>query len=130
MNTPTRPRICVVSGCGDRPVCRGRCNAHHLAWRRAQKPKLDRETAPLGRWVHAAACRGRDPELWFPFGDVGTAHQGQIAEAKSVCAACPVRDMCLAWAVEALPYGIAGGLTATERGRLRVARVVRVGVSV
>ena len=42
----------------------------------------------------------------------------QVAAAKAVCRGCPVRQRCLAEALERIPYGIAGGLTAesAERG--------------
>jgi hypothetical protein len=36
-----------------------------------------------------------------------------------VCAVCPVRAECLEFALRALPYGIAGGLTPAERRGLR-----------
>jgi hypothetical protein len=44
----------------------------------------------------------------------------QVAAAKAVCAGCPVRAECLAEALARIPYGIAGGLTESERRRLRI----------
>jgi hypothetical protein len=66
-------------------------------------------------WRSRAACRLADPELFFPPVEEGPLCAAQVAEARSVCAGCPVRAECLAWARGALPYGIAGGLTAEER---------------
>lgn len=70
-------------------------------------------------WRDRAACRGMDPELFFPAGESGPMHDAQVAAAKAVCAGCPVRAVCLAEALARIPYGIAGGLTEQERRRLR-----------
>jgi hypothetical protein len=66
-------------------------------------------------WWAQAACQAVDPELFFPVVEEGPLCAGQVAAAKAVCAGCPVRAECLEWARGALPYGIAGGLTAQER---------------
>ena len=50
-----------------------------------------------------------------------------MAAAKAVCRRCPVRDRCLAEALERLPHGIAGGLTERERRRVRAARGLGTG---
>ena len=68
-------------------------------------------------WLGRAACVGYPPETFFPIGD--NAPASQVARAKAVCAQCPVRQACLDWAVTALPYGIAGGLTGDERRQMR-----------
>lgn len=69
-------------------------------------------------WCHRAACRGEDPELFFPIGAAGPALV-QIARAKQVCARCPVRAACLRFAlVTGQDYGIWGGLTEDERRQL------------
>lgn len=39
--------------------------------------------------------------------------------AKAICRECPVREECLLWAIVYLPQGVAGGLTARERRKLR-----------
>lgn len=68
----------------------------------------------------AAACATVDPELFFPVSEQQT---HQIDRAKSFCRACPVQASCLSWALEAgLAEGIFGGLTATERRRVRLLR--------
>jgi WhiB family transcriptional regulator, redox-sensing transcriptional regulator len=73
-------------------------------------------------WRAQAACRGCDPALWYPeVGDSDTA-----AEAKAVCAACPVADACLDYALAAgEKHGVWGGLSEKERRPLR--RQVRRG---
>lgn len=66
-------------------------------------------------WRNRAACRDQDPELFFPVSEVGPG-ECQVAEAKAVCAGCPVRAECLRFAIEeGLDYGIFGGQTASER---------------
>lgn len=66
-------------------------------------------------WVDDAACRDEDPELFFPVSDMGPGSQ-QAAQAKAVCARCPVRDRCLSYALDnGLDFGIFGGLTQEER---------------
>ena len=51
---------------------------------------------------------------------------GEVAAAKRVCAGCPVRAECLAdtlaWEQPTRRFGIAGGLTPTERQRLHLAQ--------
>lgn len=76
----------------------------------------------VGDWRHRAACRGVDPELFYPAADSGPVFEAQVAEAKTVCAGCLVRAQCLVFALAALPYGIAGGLTPAERRRHRTSR--------
>jgi WhiB family transcriptional regulator, redox-sensing transcriptional regulator len=69
-------------------------------------------------WRHRAACRDEDPELFFPLSDVGPGAR-QAAEAKAVCARCPVREQCLRYALEnGLDHGVFGGTTERERRAL------------
>jgi WhiB family redox-sensing transcriptional regulator len=65
-------------------------------------------------WRDRAACRSEDPELFFPVGDDGPALR-QVAQARAVCARCPVVAECLSFALVALSEGVAGGLTVEER---------------
>jgi WhiB family redox-sensing transcriptional regulator len=66
-------------------------------------------------------CRTHDPELWF------AEHTAQVERAKALCRTCPLRDDCLAGAIErAEPWGVWGGevfvagqVVATKRGRGR-----------
>lgn len=72
-----------------------------------------------GDWRRRAACCSEDPELFFPVGSAGPALM-QIAEAKKICARCPVQTPCLRFAlVTGQDYGIWGGRTEAERRRLR-----------
>ena len=64
---------------------------------------------------HRAMCREVDPDLFYPVAEQGPDHDAQVGAAKAVCARCPVREACLAWALRGLPYGIAGGMTEHER---------------
>lgn len=72
-----------------------------------------------GDWHKYALCRQVDPELFFPIAERGPGTRRQVAAAKAVCARCPVQPECLDWALDALPAGIAGGATTSERRRLR-----------
>jgi WhiB family transcriptional regulator, redox-sensing transcriptional regulator len=71
-------------------------------------------------WLDQAACRGHDPEQFFP----EPGEQTKAAEAKAICAGCQVRDHCLDLAVKAAggldaDHGVFGGTLPTERSRLR-----------
>ncbi|HEV7647286.1 MAG TPA: WhiB family transcriptional regulator [Actinophytocola sp.] len=69
-------------------------------------------------WRHRAACRDTDPELFFPISAVGPGAR-QAAEAKAVCARCPVREQCLRYALDnGLDHGVFGGTTERERRAL------------
>jgi WhiB family transcriptional regulator, redox-sensing transcriptional regulator len=66
-------------------------------------------------WQQAARCRQADPELFFPIGSVGTA-VAEIQRAKAICADCPVRRPCLAYALAtSQEFGIWGGRDENER---------------
>lgn len=89
--------------------------------------------SPLARaanssWHSEARCRqpGVDPEIFFPVGETGPALR-LIREAKTLCAQCPVIAQCRDYALRAgEPDGIWGGLTTTERRRVRRRRPVSV----
>lgn len=71
-------------------------------------------------WREDAACKGEDPELFFPLSDL---FAKQIAEAKSVCDRCPVRQECLDFATKmGLRHGIFGGITENKRRALSMQR--------
>lgn len=63
-------------------------------------------------------------DLFFPATETGALGAARVAEAKAVCAGCPVRVTCLADALvresPSARYGVYGGLSAGERGRLYV----------
>ena len=66
-------------------------------------------------WWRHAACRGSDPEMFHPArGD----YEGTNA-ALAVCQTCPVKDDCLAYAMNNREMqGVWGGLSANQRKRL------------
>ena len=69
-------------------------------------------------WRQDAACRDEDPELFFPISEVGPGAR-QTAQAKAVCARCPVRTQCLEYALDnGLSHGIFGGMTESDRRTL------------
>jgi WhiB family transcriptional regulator, redox-sensing transcriptional regulator len=66
-------------------------------------------------WRSAAACQDADPDLFFPVSGSGKSLE-QIESAKAICATCPVRPDCLAFALRiGQADGIWGGLTEEER---------------
>jgi WhiB family transcriptional regulator, redox-sensing transcriptional regulator len=69
-------------------------------------------------WTPRAACRGEDPELFFPIATAGPALT-QVFAAKAVCFRCAVRAGCLSYALATGPAGIWGGTTQEERHAMR-----------
>lgn len=79
-------------------------------------PVLEMFPAP-GGWIADAACRGVDPNVFFPQRHVGWAPS---REAKAICAGCPVIVLCRDYAVaHAAIRGVWGGLSHRERLVLR-----------
>jgi hypothetical protein len=62
-------------------------------------------------WENEAAYMGKDPDMWF------SDNTYTIETAKTICAECPVRMLCLVKGRDET-HGIFGGLTAKERKRL------------
>ena len=64
-------------------------------------------------WRDHAACRGIEPDIFYPLTD-------EDAEpAKAVCDACPVRATCLDYALSSRERdGVWGGATERERRRM------------
>ena len=70
-------------------------------------------------WRNQAACRGTDTNVFFPPSD-RPSESARIAYAKRICAACPVRAECLAWALETRDrWSILGGTSPGDRDRIR-----------
>jgi WhiB family transcriptional regulator, redox-sensing transcriptional regulator len=76
------------------------------------------------RWMAHGACRGTDPELFFPVAFTGAAAE-QVSSAKAVCGRCQVRENCLSYALRAMPHGIWGGTTRQERIAMRAPLAAR-----
>jgi WhiB family redox-sensing transcriptional regulator len=76
-----------------------------------------RKTQVNPAWRVKAACKGLEPDIFYPEPDDD---EGAI-EAKAICGQCPVKELCLE---HALTYrekdGVWGG--ATERERRRILR--------
>lgn len=67
-------------------------------------------------WREGRACRMVDPEIFFNEADEGL--------AVALCFQCPVRELCLAWAMEHNEkFGVWGGLTELERRQVNTPRV-------
>jgi WhiB family redox-sensing transcriptional regulator len=81
----------------------------------------------VSTWGEDAACRGEDPEIFFPSGK--TAHPTfELQRAKAICATCGVIEQCRRFAhATDQRIGVWGGLGEDERRlqRLRAARVRR-----
>ncbi|MEU4513176.1 WhiB family transcriptional regulator [Nonomuraea wenchangensis] len=78
-------------------------------------------------WIHRAACRDVDPEVFFPIASPDT-KLGAAAEeqAKRVCRGCQVREECLGASLFE-PYGVWGG--EGENARRRIASTAHGGAS-
>ena len=86
--------------------------------------------ATMTGWAELAACKDEDPELFFPISAVGPGAR-QTAQAKAVCARCPVIDACLKHALSVRePYGVWGGMSEEERARLIAAEPAAVAAGV
>lgn len=67
-------------------------------------------------WFSEAACRGTDPDLFFP----SRGENYETKAAKQVCAECTVCAQCLEYALQAgIKHGIFGGTSERERRRMR-----------
>jgi WhiB family redox-sensing transcriptional regulator len=83
----------------------------------ARLPRPRNLAAPArfaARWRESAACRGADLAVFFP-------ERGEWAgPARRVCAACPVREPCLDYAISnRISHGVWGGMTERERRALQ-----------
>jgi WhiB family redox-sensing transcriptional regulator len=59
-----------------------------------------------------AACKGKNPRIF------DSTHPAAVAMAKKICNTCPIKDLCLTWAISAGEAGIWGGTTEEERRSL------------
>jgi WhiB family redox-sensing transcriptional regulator len=72
-------------------------------------------------WQAKAACRGPQATVFFPPSHFERKDEKAEREsrAKSICAACAVRQPCLAYAIKIRePHGIWGGMNEAERRAL------------
>lgn len=79
----------------------------------------DLRTLTFSRWKEHGACASVEPKLWFSEG-----RTTRTREALALCQDCPVRRLCLAFAlVFREEFGVWGGLAVTDRRPLE-ARLV------
>jgi WhiB family redox-sensing transcriptional regulator len=83
-----------------------------------QQPEPGQALPLAPPWADRAACAGMDTEAFFDESAEG------VAAAKVVCAGCAVLGECRGWALShpEIDHGVFGGLTATERDRVRAGR--------
>jgi WhiB family redox-sensing transcriptional regulator len=71
--------------------------------------------APDTNWRTNAACQYVDTDLHFPIANT-PGWRKQTQEAKQVCGGCPVREVCLEWALKTgQTAGVWGGKSARQR---------------
>jgi WhiB family redox-sensing transcriptional regulator len=97
------------------------------ATRLAVPTRVSRSPGAPESWRDAGLCRDKDPNLFYPLGR-GQAAMEQAEVAKAFCRACPSREPCLAYALEARQeLGVWGGTSPEDRrvllGRGRRAQV-------
>lgn len=75
----------------------------------------------LVAWMDHAACASEHPDWWFaPEGGDPGCRADREQYATAICAGCPVRLACLAYALRrGEQYGVWGGLTPTQLNALR-----------
>lgn len=68
-------------------------------------------------WMADGACRGINPNLFFP------ERGAPVAAAQRICDSCPVRTPCAEYALDQhITHGIWGGLTGRQRIRITKTR--------
>jgi WhiB family redox-sensing transcriptional regulator len=94
------------------------CMAHYQKLRRVglgEQPPM--YPPPPGEWISRGACKGMNPDLFFPERGV------DVRAAKAVCARCDVADECAQYALDnTIRSGIWGGLSERERREIRSRR--------
>ncbi|GAC1421799.1 MAG: WhiB family transcriptional regulator [Actinomycetota bacterium] len=61
-------------------------------------------------WQEEGACRGVEPEIFFPISE------DDAWRAKEICGVCSVKEQCLVFALQNRErYGVWGGVTEKER---------------
>ena len=81
------------------------------------------EMTPLAdqpAWMADAACRGTNPDLWFPGREAAVIVKANVAQARATCNRCPVAGPCLDYALSRPDIiGIWGGTTGEDRRQIR-----------
>lgn len=74
-------------------------------------------------------CAGEDPELFSDTTGRGRVRLDRMDKAKKICAQCPFKAPCLAFALETFQEGVWGGTADEERTWMRRRAAERVQVS-
>lgn len=70
-------------------------------------------------WMARGLCANVPPSTFFPSDGVG------VEVARKICASCPVRELCLEYALaERIDHGVWGGCSERERRRIQKRRRV------
>lgn len=69
----------------------------------------------MADWRNLAACRGKDRSMFFP----GPGQSHLVRAAKAVCAGCPVKQECFAYAVSVEAVGVWGEQLLSHREEAR-----------
>lgn len=94
-----------------------RCARRAADREQKRKNREVREVSPSDYlWMDDAACRGEDVNTFFIAG-----HEGDFAEAKAICAGCPVKAKCLA-TFSSEDHGVFGGKAPRERQGIQSGR--------
>ena len=74
----------------------------------------------MPEWMQQGACRGKDPDIFFPEKEEGS----DTGPAKAICAECPVIGECLEYSLSlgSRLEGVWAGLSARGRRRYRYAQ--------
>ena len=73
-------------------------------------------------WREEAGCKGVNTSVFFVHESDPNASE---LPAKAICWRCPVKDICLEYALLHEDHGIFGGLNAKERRRMAAARQIK-----
>lgn len=77
----------------------------------AQPRRLPSPLIAPGRWEKDAACKNSPTSMFYA---------DTVTYAKAICATCPVKQQCLAFALDVGErFGVWGGLSEQERAKLR-----------
>lgn len=85
---------------------------------------MRRQVEDTGEWIHRAACKGQDPELFELPDSWSPDTEKKLSKGLSFCAVCPVAQECVDWAEnDDLKHTIRGGHmpgTFKHKGRPRL----------
>lgn len=94
--------------------------ANHLHTEPAEATLADILAFAIPAWTEDAACASTDPDGFFPEKGGSTREFKKVCNGTTQHPACPVRDDCLAYALDNDErFGIWGGLSERERRKLR-----------